>query len=301
MSLRDLLKGTGVALVTPFKGDGSVDYDGLQNLINFVIDGGVQYVVTLGTTGETPTLTREEKLEIIDFTYNAVAGRVPVVVGIAGNNTQAVVKDIETYPLNKAAAILSASPHYNRPSQEGIYQHYKALASATAKPIILYNVPSRTGSNIEVETMLRLAGDFDNITGVKEASGNIQQCIRLLADKSPDFFVASGDDNLALPQIASGMNGLISVAANAFPKDVSYMVNCLLEGDLVGARAHNKKLIDAYEMMFRENSPAGIKTFLSELGIIEAGVRLPLVPPTDALAAEIKAFVRAYNQTPVHA
>ena len=177
MSVRDLLKGTGVALVTPFKEDRSVDYDSLQKLIDFVIAEGVNYIVTLGTTGETPTLSREEKIEIINQTFTTVSDRVPVVVGIGGNNTQSVIKEIEAFPLEKAAAILSASPYYNKPSQEGIFQHYKAIAGATSKPILLYNVPGRTGSNITAETTIRLANEVDNIHGIKEASGNMVQCM----------------------------------------------------------------------------------------------------------------------------
>ena len=202
MSLRDLLKGTGVALVTPFKEDKSVDYKSLEKLVNFVIENGVNYVVTLGTTGETPTLSKEEQIEIANTTFAIVSARVPVVIGIGGNNTASVIKNIETFPVDKAAAILSASPYYNKPSQEGIYQHYKAIASSTNKPIILYNVPGRTGSNIAASTTIRLAKDFDNINGIKEASGNMNQCMQILRDKPQDFLVVSGDDNLTLAQIA---------------------------------------------------------------------------------------------------
>ncbi|HUQ96195.1 MAG TPA: 4-hydroxy-tetrahydrodipicolinate synthase, partial [Chitinophagaceae bacterium] len=200
--IRDLLKGTGVALVTPFVADMSVDYAALEKLINFVIDGGVQYVVSLGSTGETATLSKDEKLQVFNFTCDAVQNRVPIVVGIGGNNTAEVVNDLAAYPLEKAVAILSASPYYNKPSQEGIYQHYKAMAEATTKPIILYNVPGRTGSNILPQTALRLATDFDNINGMKEASGNVVQCLHLLQQKTSDFFVTSGDDHLALALIA---------------------------------------------------------------------------------------------------
>ncbi|HET7897496.1 MAG TPA: 4-hydroxy-tetrahydrodipicolinate synthase, partial [Flavisolibacter sp.] len=191
--LRDQLKGTGVALVTPFKEDKSIDFDALEKLINFVIDRGVQYLVTLGTTGETPTLSREEKIDLIKATFSFNEGRVPVVVGIGGNNTQAIIKDIETFPIENAAAILSASPYYNKPSQEGIFQHYKALASATNKSIILYNVPGRTGSNISAATTIRLANEVSNISGIKEASGNMAQCMQILRDKPQSFMVVSGD------------------------------------------------------------------------------------------------------------
>ncbi|HVG40513.1 MAG TPA: dihydrodipicolinate synthase family protein, partial [Chitinophagaceae bacterium] len=194
MSLKDQLKGTGVALITPFKQDGAVDFDALKRVINYIIDGGVQYLVTLGTTGETPTLSSDEKAEIVRFTYEVAGDLVPVVVGIGGNNTAAVLKEMESLPLDKAIAILSASPYYNKPSQEGIYQHYKAIAQATTKPIILYNVPGRTGSTIAAATTLRLANDFENICGIKEASGNMALCMQIIKDKSPDFFVTSGDD-----------------------------------------------------------------------------------------------------------
>jgi 4-hydroxy-tetrahydrodipicolinate synthase len=291
MSLRDQLKGTGVALVTPFKNDESVDFEGLQNLINFVIDGGVQYVVTLGTTGETPTLSREEKIDIINYTYDKVDGRVPVVVGLGGNNTKSIVKDIETFPLEKAFAILSASPYYNKPSQEGIYQHYKALASATAKPIILYNVPGRTGSNISASTTVRLANDVENINGIKEASGNMQQCLQIMRDKPLDFCVVSGDDNLALAQIACGFDGVISVAANCFPKDFTTMINYCVEGDFFSARAINKKLLQGYDLLFEENNPAGVKAFLAELGVIENKLRLPLVPLSQKGYQNVKEYL----------
>jgi 4-hydroxy-tetrahydrodipicolinate synthase len=291
MSLRDQLKGTGVALVTPFKNDESVDFDGLQNLINFVVDGGVQYIVTLGTTGETPTLTREEKIDIINYTYEKVNSRVPVVVGIGGNNTKSVVKDIETFPLEKAFAILSTSPYYNKPSQEGIYQHYKALAGATAKPIILYNVPGRTGCNIAASTTVRLANDIENINGIKEASGNMNQCLQIMRDKPLDFCVVSGDDNLAMPQIACGMDGVISVAANCFPKDFTTMINYALEQDFFSARAINKKLLQGYDLLFEENNPAGVKAFLAELGVIENYLRLPLVPVSNHLQKQVQDYL----------
>ncbi|MFL5739628.1 MAG: 4-hydroxy-tetrahydrodipicolinate synthase [Flavisolibacter sp.] len=291
MSLRDQLKGTGVALVTPFKKDKSVDFDGLQKLIDFVIDGGVNYVVTLGTTGETPTLSREEKLDIINFTYSAVSERVPVVVGIGGNNTQSLIKDIESFPLQKAAAILSASPYYSKPSQEGIYQHYKALASATAKPIILYNVPARTGSNITASTTIRLANDLANINGIKEASGNMHQCMQILRDKPQDFLVVSGDDNLGLAQMACGMRGVISVAANCFPKDYSSMVAAALADDYTTARGLNNMLLLGYEILFAENNPAGVKAALAELGIIQNELRLPLVPLSRPLVTQLQQYL----------
>ena len=291
--LREILRGTGVALVTPFKEDNSIDFAALEALVNFVIEGGVQYIVTLGTTGETPTVSREEKLDIIQATFSAVAARVPVVIGIGGNNTASLIKDIETFPVEKAIAILSASPYYNKPSQEGIFQHYKALAGATTKPIILYNVPGRTGSNISAATTVRLANEVDIIAGTKEASGNMAQCMQILRDKPQEFMVVSGDDNLALAQIACGMDGVISVAANCFPKDFSLMVQAALKNDFETARSYNNRLLQGYDLLFAENNPAGVKAVLSELGIIKNNLRLPLVP----LSQPIHEQVRAYLQT----
>ena len=291
MSIRDTLKGTGVALITPFKKDGSVDYDSLQHLINFVIDGGVQYVVTLGTTGEISTLTQAEKLEIIEHCFSTVASRVPIVIGIGGNDTKSILTDLVTFPIEKAIAILSASPYYSKPSQEGIYQHYKAIALATPKPILLYNVPARTGSNISSSTTLRLANDFENICGIKEASGNMVQCLEILRDKPQEFLVVSGDDSLAIAQIACGMRGIISVAANCFPKDISTMINAALDDDYTIARSLNYKMLKGYELLYAENNPAGVKAFLSEMGIIENYLRLPLVPLSQDIHDKIKQYI----------
>src|SRR5829696_451713 len=291
MSVRDLLIGTGVALVTPFNDDSSVDYNSLQKLIDFVIGEGVNYIVTLGTTGETPTLTREEKIDIINFTFSTVSARVPVVVGIGGNNTQSIIRDIETFPVEKAAAILSASPYYNKPSQEGIFQHYKALAGATSRPIILYNVPGRTGSNIAAATTIRLANEISTIAGIKEASGNMAQCMHILRDKPQEFMVVSGDDNLAVAQIACGMDGVISVAANCFPKDFSSMVTAALNDDYKTARALNNILLQGYELLFAENNPAGVKAVLSELGILQNQLRLPLVPLSSSIHQQIRDYL----------
>jgi len=289
MSVRDQLTGTGVALVTPFNEDGSIDFNGLKKLIDFVIEGGVNYVVTLGTTGETPTLSKEEKVEVIHQTFSFVAERVPVVIGIGGNNTAEVIKEIETLPVEKAEAILSASPYYNRPSQEGLYQHYKALASSTTKPVILYNVPSRTGSNIDAATTIRLANEIENINGIKEASGNMMQCMQILRDKPQEFLVVSGDDALALSQIACGMRGVISVAANCFPKQFSELVSFALKDDFDAARRINAILLQGYEILFAENNPAGVKAFLTELGIIKNHLRLPLVPLSESIYQQVSA------------
>ena len=277
-------------MVTPFKADLAIDFTALGKLIDFDISNGVEYLVTLGTTGETPTLSKEEKLSLIEFTYEKVAGRVPVIVGIGGNNTKDLVDDLTHYPLDKAIAVLSASPSYNKPSQEGIYQHYKMLANASPKPIILYNVPGRTGRNMTAETTLRLA-DLPNIVGMKEASGDIAQCMEILRDRPEDFLVVSGDDALALPLIACGMDGVISVAANSLPSAFSNMVRLCLKEDYSGAKKINDKLIQAYDYMFTENNPAGVKAFLTELGIIQNFTRIPVVPLSDSLHQKVKVYL----------
>lgn len=290
MSLQTILRGTGVALVTPFKADNSIDFNSLEKVINHVIDNGCEYVVTLGTTGETPVFSKEEKKELIEFTYSVAATKVPVVVGIGGNDTHALAKDLESLPLEKATAVLSASPYYSKPSQEGIYEHYKVLAKASPKPLILYNVPGRTGRSINAATTLKLANEVSNIAGIKEASGDMGLCMQILRDKPKDFLVVSGDDALAMPQIACGMEGVISVAANALPKQFSEMIRLSLKHDFVKAKALNDEMIEAYDLMFCENNPAGVKAFLTELGFIENNLRLPLVPLSKAVHEKVKAW-----------
>ena len=290
-SLKDILSGTGVALVTPFQKNNDVDYVALEKMINFVIEGKVEYIVTLGTTGEAPTLRTPEKKDVIKYTYEKVKKRVPVVVGIGGNNTQELIKELETFPLEKATAVLSTSPYYNKPSQEGLFQHYKALASASPKPILLYNVPGRTSKNIEADTTIRLANEIENIAGIKEASGDMAQCMKILRDAPKDFLVVSGDDALALPQIACGMKGVISVAANCFPKEFSDMVRCCLDHDFKKAKTINDKLIKGYELLFAENNPAGVKAFLAEMGLIKNNLRLPLVPLSSNLQKLVKNYL----------
>jgi 4-hydroxy-tetrahydrodipicolinate synthase len=291
MSLRNELQGTGVALVTPFKTNTEVDYNALGKLIDFDIDNGVEYVITLGTTGETPTLSKQEKLDIVNFTYEKVNGRVPVVVGIGGNSTKEVMENLASFPLSKATAVLSASPYYNKPSQEGIYQHYKAVASVSPKPVILYNVPGRTGSNVTAETTLRLSKE-KNIAGMKEASGNMVQCMHILRDRPDDFLLVSGDDHVAMPLIACGMDGVISVAANCFPKDFSEMIRQCLKGNFAAARPLHYKCLEGNDLLFAENNPAGVKAFLYELGIIENILRLPVVPLSDAIHEKVKAYLK---------
>lgn len=300
--LKDILKGTGVALVTPFDNKGAVDFNALEKLIHFVIESGVNYVVSLGTTGETPVLSREEKLEVLRCTFSSVSARVPVVIGAGGNNTASVIKEIEALPVEKAVAILSASPYYNKPSQEGIFQHYKAIAASTNRPIILYNVPGRTGSNITAATTVRLAREVEGIHGIKEASGNLAQCMQVIRDAPADFLVVSGDDNLAMAQIACGMRGVISVAANCFPKDFSRMVGCALEGNFAEARALNNKLLEGYDLLFAENNPAGVKAFLAELGLIGNYLRLPLVPLSEGVHTLVRRYLQQLHNAPgIHA
>lgn len=293
MNLRNELSGTGVALITPFTNDGAVDYTALEQLINTVIDGGVNYLVTLGTTGETPTLTSAEKIGIINFTCTISNNRVPVVVGIGGNNTPDVIENLKTYPLDKAVAVLSASPYYNKPSQEGIFQHYKALATASSKPILLYNVPGRTGSNISASTTLRLANKVPNIAGIKEASGNMIQCMHILEKRPAGFLVTSGDDHLTLPLIAAGMDGVISVVANCFPKEFATMVNHCLKNNFDAARTIHYQLLQANDLLFAENNPAGAKAFLYEMGRIKNVLRLPLVPLGETVHRQIKAYLES--------
>ena len=289
------LTGTGVAIVTPFKKDLSVDFNSLGYVIDHIISGGVNYIVTLGTTGETPVLSKEEKKEIIQFTVNHVNGRVPIVVGVGGNDTASVVKDLKELPLENAVAILSAAPYYNKPSQEGLYQHYKMIAEHSPKPVILYNVPGRTGRNMEPATTLRLAREVGNIIGIKEAGNSIVQCMEILKERPEGFLVLSGDDDLIFPQMACGMDGVISVTANAYPKLFSEMIRLCQQQDFKSAKLINDKLMNVYRLMFAENNPAGVKAFLNEMDLIENELRLPLVPLSDKYHQEVKEHV-AFNK-----
>lgn len=277
-ALINQLRGTGVAIITPFNRQQEVDYPALAKMIDYIIKGGVEYLVALGTTGETPVLNIEEKKAILHFIYTQVKNRVPVVAGVGGNNTHEVLQDLKHLPLNDAAAILSTAPYYNKPSQEGLFQHYKAIAEYSPKPVILYNVPGRTGRNMEASTTIRLAHEVKNIAGIKEASGDMSQCMELLRQCPDDFMIVSGDDNLVLPQIACGMTGVISVAANAFPASFSNMTRHCLSGDFKAAKQINDIMIPAYNLMFVENNPAGVKAFLAEMKLIENMSRLPVVP-----------------------
>lgn len=295
MSLRDSLKGTGVALVTPFNQRQETDFEALGKVIEFVVHGGVEYLVSLGTTGEAPTLEKAEKTDIINYTYEK-AGNIPVVVGIGGNNTREILADLETFPLQKATAILSTSPYYNKPSQQGIFEHYKLLAANSPKPIILYNIPGRTGSNITAETTIKLANECDNILGIKEASGNVVQCMHILKNRPAEFLVTSGDDHLALPLIAAGADGVISVAANCFPKTYSEMIRKSLQNDFYTAKGLLYQLLPGFDLLFEENNPAGVKAFLAEMGLIENYLRLPLVPLSQKVHQKLKYYLQSFNE-----
>jgi len=291
--LRQTLKGTGVALVTPFKKDKSIDFAALENIIDIQIAGGVDYIVTLGTTGESVVLSEQEKIDVLHCTFNKVNGRVPVVVGIGGNNTAEVIKAFSKLPIDKAVAILSVTPYYNKPSQEGLYQHYIALADAAPKPILLYNVPGRTGRNMTAATTLRLAS-HPNIAGIKEAGPEMAQTIAILKDRPDDFLVVSGDDEIVVAQIACGMDGVVSVAANAFPKPFSDMIRFAMAGDFSMAKRINDLLVEAYSYMYEENNPAGVKAFMFEQEIIQNELRLPLVPVSEGLQKKIHSFVERF-------
>lgn len=284
-------RGTGVALVTPFTSDNKVDYAALEKLINFCIKGGVNFLVALGTTAETPTLTQAEKKEILAFVVQVNNGRVPVVCGIGGNNTEEVVAQLKEYDLSEVAGILSVAPYYNKPTQEGIYQHFKAIAQATDKAIILYNVPGRTVSNILPATVIRLAKEFSNIVAIKEASGNLTQCMELIENKPAHFTVLSGDDDLVLSQIAIGMEGVISVAANCFTKDFTYMVNAALVNKFDKARDIHYKLLQGIRLLFAEGNPAGVKFVLQQMDLCPDYLRLPLVPVSENTGNAIKAYL----------
>jgi 4-hydroxy-tetrahydrodipicolinate synthase len=275
--IRNKLKGTGVALVTPFHKDGSIDFKGLKKLVNRCIEGKVEYLVPLGTTGESVTLTKDERRAVLDFVIEVNNGRVPVVLGLGGNNTREIVNSLSETNFDGVDAILSVSPYYNRPSQRGIYLHYMTIANSSPVPVILYNVPSRTGSNIDAETTLSLAHDNVNIIGVKEASGSMERVMRIVKGKHKDFLVISGDDLLALPIIACGGDGVISVIANAMPKDFSEMVRAALEGNYDKAKKLHYKLLDITRAIFVDGSPAGVKGLLSVLDVCSEYLRLPLV------------------------
>jgi 4-hydroxy-tetrahydrodipicolinate synthase len=280
--IQDKLKGTGVALVTPFASNMEVDYDGLRQLLDFTIEGGVEYLVVNGTTGESVTTTTEEKAEILAFVKKHVNGRVPLVYGLGGNNTQQVLDTIQKTDLEGITAVLSVSPYYNKPSQQGIIQHYTQIADACPVPVILYNVPGRTGSNIAPETTVRLAAHH-NIIGIKEASGNLEQCMHIAKHKPADFMLISGDDMLTLPMIAFGAVGVISVLANAFPEKFSNMIRMGLTNQFKEASDLLFNFVDINPMMYEEGNPVGVKALLERFGVCGDTVRLPLVAASAGL------------------
>lgn len=286
--------GTGVALVTPFKSDLTIDHDALAHIVNFNIENGVEYLVVCGTTAESVTITKEEKKAIIDTISKTNNGRVPLVLGIGGNNTALVIEEIKSTDLSNIDAILSVSPYYSKPTQEGIYQHFKAIAEASPIDIILYNVPGRTSKNMEVETTLRLANGFKNIIGVKEAGNNVSQYLQLIKNKPEDFLIISGDDDLALGIVLAGGAGVISVIGQGFPKEFSEMIRLGLNGNAKDAYKLHFRLMDVIGYIFEENNPAGIKGVFEALGMCSDSVRLPLVPASSALKEKIKSFVKNF-------
>lgn len=286
------LIGTGVALVTPFKEDFSIDTEALRRIVNFSVDGGIEYLVILGTTAENATLNNDEKELVIQTVIDANNGRLPLVLGVGGNNTMEVVAELKTRDMSPYVAILSVSPYYNKPSQEGIYQHFKAIAEASPIPVILYNVPGRTSSNMLPKTVLRLANDFKNIVAIKEASGDIVQAMQLLKDKSKDFHVISGDDMTALVTVLAGGSGVISVIAQGFPKEFSEMIRLGLNRKVDEAFKSQYLLSDCIDMIFEQGNPAGIKQVFQSLGIADNTVRLPLVSVDGDLQNRIAEFVK---------
>ncbi|WP_027137272.1 4-hydroxy-tetrahydrodipicolinate synthase [Gaetbulibacter saemankumensis] len=286
--------GTGVALVTPFKSDFSVDHDALTNIVNFNIDNGVEYLVICGTTGESATLTKQEKKEVVATISTANNGRVPMVLGIGGNNTAAVIEEIKSTDLSSMDAILSVCPYYSKPTQEGFYQHFKAISEVCPIDIILYNVPGRTAKNMESATTIRLASDFDNIVGIKEAGNNVSQYLELLKNKPDNFAIISGDDDLALGVVLAGGSGVISVIGQGFPKEFSEMIRLGLNGDNKAAYDLHFRLMDVIGYIFEENNPAGIKGVFEALNLCQDTVRLPLVPASNELKDKIKGFIAKF-------
>ena len=290
-------KGTGVALVTPFRKEGEVDFNALQKLVEFQIENGVNYLVVQGTTGESVTLTDEEKVAVLEYIIDVAKNRVPIVLGVGGNNTSNVLQQIKKFNSYRIDAYLSVSPYYNKPSQAGIVAHYGQIAQATDKPIILYNVPVRTGSNMTAETTLTLANTYANIIAVKEASGNLEQIMEIIKNKPSDFLVISGDDALTLPHIACGGDGVISVVANAFPKRFSSMVDYALKGDLEKAKPLHYELFPIIQQLFADGNPGGIKYVLKLISIGEDHMRLPLVNINDEVAKKLYELVAAIDDT----
>lgn len=276
--VQNIFKGLGIALVTPFTSDGSVDYQSLSRLVEYQLKNGADFFCILATTGETPTLTSEEKKNIKELVVDLVGGKVPILIGCGGNNTADVVKELQTGDFSSIDGVLSVCPYYNKPSQEGLYQHFKAIASATNMPVVLYNVPGRTGVNLKAETTVRLARDCKNIVAIKEASGSLEQVDEIIKNKPDSFDVISGDDALTFPMIACGAAGVISVIGNALPKEFSRMIRLEMRGEIESARKIHHKFTDLFNLLFVDGNPAGVKAMLHEMGMIENVLRLPLVP-----------------------
>lgn len=275
---QNIFKGLGIALVTPFASDGSVDYDVLKNLLDYQLKNGADFFCILATTGETPTLTKDEKQKIKELVVEKVGDKVPILIGCGGNNTADVVNELQTADFSGIDGILSVCPYYNKPSQEGLYQHFKTIAGATNMPVVLYNVPGRTGVNLKAETTVRLARDCENIVAIKEASGSLEQVDEIIKNKPDGFDVISGDDALTFPMIACGAAGVISVIGNALPKEFSRMIRLEMKGEIESARKIHHKFTDLFNLLFVDGNPAGVKAMLHEMGMIENVLRLPLVP-----------------------
>ncbi len=290
------ITGTGVAIVTPFLSNGEIDYNSLSDLLNSLIENGVDFIVGLGTTSEAVTLTSDEKNEVMRHVIDVVNSRVPVVMGIGGNNTNAVVNEIQNTDFKGISAILSVAPYYNKPNQRGIYEHFRAIAENSIVPIIIYNVPGRTSSNISAETTIKLAQDFSNIIAVKEASGNLEQVMEIIKNKPNEFSVLSGDDALTFPMIALGADGVISVVANAFPKDFSRMVNFARNSNNVEAREIHYKILGIINLLFADGNPAGIKAALEIFGVIGNNLRLPMVPVLHELYLNLAKSIENYKK-----
>ncbi len=293
--MKDKLKGLGVALVTPFTEDGRVDYEGLARMVNYVIEGGVDYIVALGTTAETPTLYIQERAVVAMFISKEIAGRVPLVMGVGGNSTSEVLDQLREFDLRGVDAILSVTPYYNKPSQEGLYQHFKVVSENSPLPIILYNIAGRTGVNMSVETTLRLAQDFDNVIGVKEASGNLEQITEVIRCSPKDFLILSGDDDMTIDVMKAGGDGVISVVANCFPKKFTNIMRLSQQGEFEKAEVAYDPLREAVEALFCEGNPVGVKTALHTMGLISNRMRLPLVSGTAALEARFTELIKKYD------
>jgi 4-hydroxy-tetrahydrodipicolinate synthase len=292
MSLTKKFTGTGIAIVTPFNEDGTIDWESFSKLIKFWIDGKVEYLVVLGTTGESATVRGEDKQAVFSFVNKAAAGRVALVAGIGGNDTEEILEGFKTFDLEGYDAILSVSPYYNKPSQEGLFQHYKTLSDHTPLPIMMYNVPSRTGQNITAETQLRIARECRNVFATKEASGNLEQVMQIIKQKPTGFMVISGDDALTLPMLALGADGVTSVVANAYPLDFSTMVRLCLQGEFEAARKLHYKYIEIIATLFAEGSPSGVKAYLSEMDLCQNTFRQPVWRVSDGLHERIKELMR---------